>query len=360
MKKSCNKNKITKKNKQTRKKRGAGGLDVLRKYTIGEKRKELVSQAKSIYDGFREGYGIGGIGGWTDFAWDNGSNEYLVTVRLSDIILWHPVRGPGERAQAGEKTTTRANSMYDVLMNSISTEKNPSLPTVTFSSKNPLTYNQLNKVNDMQSDDTVKICPVNISTNINAADKELIDNLSEEIVTLNKNKNLLTKTKTISTKTTTIRSRAINHEIEQKQKQLQNLLYKNEEYRQYFLVLSGQGRLQAIIEAVKKANIPPDTFYIRLTCKNIYLDICNVLLKIHNTWVEKGDFDDERHEVYIDGNYIPMKKVHLAFSCSRNRNKLDTLCYAEYNSGAVPSQNMGCSTIYDYTKRIPLSRIGMK
>lgn len=345
--KHTNKNNKKQKQKQTRKKRGGGLKDVLYKYSIGEKRAEIIPQAKSIYEGFRKGYGIGGIGGWTDFAWDNGSNEYLLKVRLSDIILWHPVRGPGERAQAGLKTTSRANSMYDVLINSISEQKNPSLPVVTFSSTNPLTYNQLNTINEMKSDDTIKICPVNISNNLTKTDKTQIDSLSNRLVMLNRH----------LTKATDIKSlRAVRHVLESNQRALQNILYKNEEYKQYFLVLSGQGRLQSIIEAVRKANISPDNFYIKLTCKDIYLDICNVLLKIHNNWVENGDFNDERHEVYVDGNYIPMEKMHLAFSCSRNRSKLDTLCYAEYNSGTVPKENMGCSTIYDYTKRIPLSR----
>ncbi len=349
MKKSL-KNKNSKNIKTRRKRGGTGLVDVLYKYTLGEKRSELISQSKTIFEGFRKGYGIGGIGGWTDFAWDNGGKEYLLTVRLSDIILWHPVRGPGERSQAGVKTTARANSMYEALMNSISTQQdqNPDLPVVTFSSTNPLTYAQLNNINDMKSDDTIKICPINISNNLSAKDKEEIDMLSSELSELNKkNKHSLSRPQTM---------RAINQIKQIKQKQLQDLLYKNEDYAQYFLVLSGQGRLQAIIEAVKRANIPPDSFFIRLTCKNIYLDICNVLLKIHNDWVENGYFKDERHEVYIDGNYVPMDTIHLAFSCSKYRNNLDTQCYAEYNSGNVPNENMGCSGIYDYTKRIPLSR----
>jgi hypothetical protein len=336
-----------KKNKQTMKKRGSGFKDVLYKYTFGEKCAELIPQARSIFQGFREGYGIGGIGGWTDFAWDNGSNEYLLTIPLSSIILWHPVRGPGERSQASLRTTIRANSIYNVLMNSISYQKNPSLPTITYSSKKPLTYSQLNNINDMSSDDIIKICPVNISSSFSDADKKQIDDLSNEIVNLNIRLKNQANSNSI---------RAIKYFIDLKQKELQNLLYKNEEYKQYFLVLSGQGRLQAIIEAVKRANIPPDTFYIRLTCKDIYLDICNVLLKIHNKWVENGDFDDERHEVYIDGRYVPMEKLHLAFSCSSKRSRLDTLCYAEYNSGTVQNENMGCKDIYDYSKRIPLCR----
>ena len=54
-----------KKNKQTMKKRGSGFKDVLYKYTFGEKCAELIPQARSIFQGFREGYGLGGIGGGT-------------------------------------------------------------------------------------------------------------------------------------------------------------------------------------------------------------------------------------------------------------------------------------------------------
>ena len=137
---------------------------------------------------------------------------------------------------------------------------------------------------------------------------------------------------------------------------MQDLLYQN--YTQYFLVLSGQGRLQAIIEAVKRAEIPPDNFFIRLSYKNIYLDICNVLLKIHNSWVREGDFNDKdnRHYVYLNGEYIPMSELPLAFSCESDRSKNTTLCFAKYTSGDVKSDNMGCSDVYGYRNIIPWSR----
>ena len=345
--KTPKKSKKTKNSKKPtfKKYKGSGFTEVLYKYTLGEKRSEIIPQAKSIFEGIRQGYGLGGIGGWTDFAWDNGGDEYLLTVPLSAIMLWHPVRGQGEREQAGRKTTIRSESTYNVLMNTLSETKDTNMTIITYSKEDPLTYDQLNSIPEMSSDDTIKICPVNIDNN--PEDREDIDVLTTNIVDLNK--------RLIQTKNSTL-SRDIETKIRSTSNQLQDLLYDDDRYTQIFLVLSGQGRLQAIIEAVKKANIQPDTFYIRLTCKNIYLDICNVLLKIHNAWVERGDFNDERHEVYLDGKYIPMSQVNLAFSCSKNISKQDTVCYSNYKTGNVTSDNMGCANVYDYSKRIPITR----
>jgi hypothetical protein len=329
--------KSSKKCPKTRKIRG-GFLDTLFKYTLGEKRSELLPQAQTLFKGFLQGYGIGGIGGWTDFAWENGGRSYLLTVPLSSIILWHPVRGRGERAQAGPKTTSRADSMYNVLMNSLSLVKKRDVPIVTYTKKKPLTFAQIDTVPGMKSDDTIKICPINIVDGADDATRTEIDELSKKISHLKKYGN-----------TTGIDALITR---------LQTLLYKDTNYKQHFLVLSGQGRLQAIIEAVRNANIPPDEFFIRLECRNVYLDICNVLIKIHNYWVSEGDFDDPRHEVYMNGDYLPMDQLRLAFSCSEYRNRLDTLCYAEYKNDSNPSQNMPCQSLYNYKK--PLARVGTK
>jgi hypothetical protein len=331
----------------SRKKIGSGLGDVIYKYTLGEKSKEIIPQAKSIYEGYIQGYGVGGIGGWTDFAWENGRDEQLLTMRLSDIMLWHPVRGSGEREQAGRKTTSRAESTYNVLMNSMSEVKNPEIQTVTFSRKRPLTSEEMNKIPEMSSDDGIKVCPININNTESEADQAEIDRLTQSITDLDESLKTATNSNSI---------RAIKGLKETNSDLLQNLLYKNETYKQIFLVLSGQGRLQALIEAVRKANIPPDTFFIQLSCKSVFLDICNVLIKIHNSWVKRGDFNDERHEIYINGNYTPMDELKLAFSCSKNRSRLDTQCYSNYKTGNTTSDNMGCANVYDYSSRIPLSR----
>jgi hypothetical protein len=359
MKNTSRKN-ILKRNKRTKKrqskrnktKKNIGGENIgqtLYKYTLGEKRSEIIPQVKSIVKGVKEGYGVGGIGGWTDFAWDNGGSEYLLTVPLSSIILWHPVRGEGERAQAGVKTTIRADETYKVLMNTLSKTKDPNIPVVTYSRKNPLTFQQIDTIPEMASNDGIRICPVNINDNI--TDKENIDMYTQEITRLQN------KISYGSTKNSNL-MRILNEQIKNNTDRLQDLLYKNNTYKQYFLVLSGQGRLQAIIEAVKKANISPNDFYIKLSCKDIYLDICNVILKIHNTWVREGKFNDsqQRHEVYFNGRYIPMTELPLAFSCARNRSRKDTLCFSKYHTGNVRSNNMGCADIYDYKSRIPLIR----
>lgn len=312
-------------------------FELLYKYTLGDKRKEILPQLQSILEGYLQGYGIGGIGGWTDFAWDNGTNEHTIKVRLSDIVLWHPVRGEGiERGQAGPKTTQRAESMYQALMSK----------SVTHSHRKPLTMEQLNRVPNMASDDSIKICPINSS---NASNTNTAQVYSAEIESL-KTQRLLETTKDPE-------KRAIDGLVTKKYHDLQDLLYQNGNYQQHFLILSGQGRVQAIIEAVRKANIDPTHFYIKMVCRDVYLDICNVLVRIHNYWVSRGDFNDERHQVYMNGQYVPMGVLKSAFSCAQIRRLLDTQCFTRYTNNLNTSENMGCSDIYNYTDKIPLSRM---
>jgi hypothetical protein len=309
-----------------------GGLvDLIYKYTLGEKRQEVVPQVLSIVDGFYKGYGIGGIGGWTDFAWDNGSNEKNLKVPLSSIILWHPVRGEGiERGQAGPKTTQRAESVYQAIQQN----------QITYSRSQPLTLEQLNNIPNMVSDDTIKGCVVNYITNHkkNRQIKDILNRIHNYQINEDD-------------------TRQYQNNISNLENNLTETFYNDQHYTQLFLILSGQGRMQAIIEAVRKAGIQPDHFWITIRCKDIYLDICNVLLRIHNDWVEHGDFNDERHQLYIHGDYVPARKIPLAFSCAGSRRKADTKCYVRYNTNSNKKINMGCDDIYGYTDKIPVSRL---
>lgn len=345
---------------------GANIFDLIRKYTSGPKRVELGAQVSAIVEGIVDGYGLGGVAGWTDFAWKNGhKDERLMDVRLSDLILWHPVRGEGiERAEAGPKTTARSRAMADALR----------AGTVTYSREAPLTYAQLDAIPLMKSDDPVLICPVNsIRKEVEESEPvqtlireiaivldgiKVIENRLEEDDTLSddpflsSNLILMTPEQRQEAKTTLRLAEQKRNELFA---QLQDLLY--QDYKQYFLILSGQGRIQAIIEAVKDANIPPDTFWIRLTCKSIYVDLCNTLLQIHNRDVRLGRFSDPRHEVWVDGRYVPMTEVPLAFSCAKFRFKNDTTCYARYMAEDPERRHhLKCADIYKYP--ITIDRLG--
>lgn len=333
-----------------------GPLDVLWKYTLGPKRKELGAQLADIVSGVWRGYGLGGIGGWTDFAWDHGMNLLKVTVPLSSLILWHPVRGPGERAEAGVKTTQRSEAFARVLRNSLLAPeaRDPSVPVVTFTRDHPLTYEQLNRMPEMRSDDIVKVCPVNITP------REFDDDVrqrSEHIESLWDRIHALENAPEV-TRRTTNQLRALTIEVHDFETQLADILYHHESTQQHFLILSGQGRIQAMFEAVRAAGIDPSTVFLRVDQKNVYLDICNALISIHNMWVREGKFDDERHHVWVQdasgGRYMKMGELGHAFSCSRYRSKVDTRCLARYRSGHAKSKFMGCRDIYGY--EIPVER----
>ena len=63
-----------------------------------------------------------------------------------------------------------------------------------------------------------------------------------------------------------------------------------------------------------------------------------------------GYLNHHIHVQRVDIQFLPNK------TCSKNRSKLDTMCYAKYNNHEETKENMGCADVYDYTSRIPLSR----
>lgn len=340
---------------------GESLLSTVYKYTFGPKLYELPEQTRSVVNGFYQGYGLGGVGGWTDFAWQNGKHEMLRTVPLSKLILWHPVRGEGvERAEAGPKTTERANAVRDALR----------ARSVTHSLENPLTYEQLNSIPGMKSNDPVVICPVNTirrdvteSPDVQRQIRE-IDVLSEDIKEMEhrlSQTNGLSQTPMGASLEDDEEMNELQREIDrlsadrnQKLRALQSILFRD--YDQSYLVLSGQGRAQAIIEATRDAGVSPNEFFMSLRCRDIHLDICNVLIKIHNDYVRQGQFRDERHNVYINGRYMPMEEIPLAFSCARGRLINDTTCFTRFNhdTSSPYSGKLKCNDIYHY--EVPLTK----
>jgi hypothetical protein len=317
----------------------------------GAKFAEIGPQVQSIVSGFYEGYGLGGVGGWTEFAWKNGKLEVLRTVPLSKLILWHPVRGEGvERAEAGPKTTERANAVGDAIH----------AQRVTYTQDNPLTYEQIDSIPGMRSNDPIVICPVNTisRTMLETPDVQRrileISILSDDIASIESSLSESIEIREDDIEEMQREIDRLSSERNKKLRALQSVLFR--EYDQSFLVLSGQGRAQAIIEATRATGVSPDEFFMSLRCRDVHLDICNVLIKIHNDYVRSGKFRDESHNVYVNGRYVPMEEIPLAFSCARGRLINDTACFTRFNhdTSSPYTSKLKCSDIYHY--EVPLSK----
>lgn len=287
-----------------------GGLEFI---TDPKKRTELADQLKLAISGFSKGFGITGILGWAGSVWNERYNKdrnegiYNLVVPLSSLILWHPVRGSGEREASGKKTTDRKNAVLEKLMNS----------EISYSQKKPFNSKQWNEIKDMNSTEEIQTIPVKF-----VEENEDIRLKKEEIV--KKNESLK---QAADARAERVLSMQLNNLIDE----LDALIKKNRKENTGFLILAGQGRIQAILEAVREAGINQDDFWLNVGVGDIPVQGCNILLDIHNYYIETGMFNDDRHKVWKNGNYVNINSKPVAFSCRKNITKKDLICYSKYD-----------------------------
>jgi hypothetical protein len=302
---------------------GGGGLEFI---TDPAKRTELIDQLKLGLIGFSKGYGITGILGWAGHVWNQrfnkGQNDgiYQMVVPLSSLILWHPVRGPGERGAAGAKTTDRKN----VVLNGILQGE------ISYTRKKPFNSLQWNTMPIMRSTEEIQTVPVhfvNEDARIQSS-KMVLNELAGRIQTASKQ---LTK-------------RILQVEYNKKM-DLLNTLLKQKEVHPGFLIMAGQGRIQGVVEAVREAqelgyDINPDDFWIKIDVGDIPVEGCNILLDIHNYYIQSGMFGDDRHKVWANGRYVTISETPIAFSCRKNTSVKDLPCYTKYDRSAYKNYSL--------------------
>lgn len=244
---------------------------------LWEKPSELSSQLELFSKSYDKGHGIttlASIGNWIQ---QYGTNPRTMLIPLSKIILWHPVRGQSERATAGAKTTARANSMKQYF-ETRKTESRVELSEAVFAT-----------IPNMGSSDaisTIKVTPLIADIRRYVRDKiKSVPAYSRGTRSvIRKLKNQVNSRKTGLTK----RTPSFLKEFKKGNKP-----YSSSE--PFFLVSSGQGRLQAVKEAATELGMDFDTIFVETQVYDVPRNLCSLFIVLGNEYREEGSFQDPRH-----------------------------------------------------------------
>jgi hypothetical protein len=242
-----------------------------------EKPGELPSQATLFWKSWWRGHGaftLASIGNWIQ---QYGTNPKRMMVPLGKIILWHPVRGQSERASAGAKTTARANSMKEYFQ-SKKGDQRIELSEAVFAT-----------IPNMGSSDaisTIKVTPLIADIRRYVRDKiKSVPAYSRGTRSvIKKLKNQVNSRKETSTKKTP----SFLKEFKKGNKP-----YPSSE--PFYLVSSGQGRLQAVKEAATELGMDFDTIFVETEVYDVPRNLCSLFIVLGNEYREEGSFQDPRH-----------------------------------------------------------------
>ena len=311
---------------------GGGGLEFI---LDPKKRTEILDQLGLCLKNQLKGYGLTGALGWAGHVWNQryevqGKKEYIQTIAISKLILWHPVRGKGEREAAGTKTDQRREAVKWAIRNGRGKSG--------YTQTHPFCADDWNEIQQRNADDSVYL---------NEEGKPVyIMKSTEEIYVVPTH--FVLDTKKIQELKTDISHLVAEMDKNRHSKDRQLFLQLSSQYKETmarlsatikrtnrkstkFLILAGQGRVQAVIEAIRELKINPDTFFIKCYAGSVPVEGCNILLDIHNDYIEEKLFDDERHYVYDQKKWKPMEVKPVAYSCASVPNERDIECWTRYS-----------------------------
>lgn len=294
-----------------------------------EKPGELPAQLALFKRSWNKGHSISTLASIGNWIQEHGVSPKVVMVPLSKITLWHPVRGASERGPAGIKTTTRKNNMVAYLNKFKDSSEKISLTEDIFAS-----------IPDMKSDDaisTIKVTPLlgdtrrylkqKIGTAVNKrATRSKISTLKEAIITRKAQRALTSSPDRVSF--------IVN---------VPSGLKSYESPEPFFLVSSGQGRLQAIKEAANELGVDSSRIMIQTTVYDVPRNLCSLFVVTGNEYRKDGYFSDPRHAT--DNIWMPAVE-----SCKKDGLTTDDvlslyreISYGEgakyYNAESISSSN---------------------
>ena len=281
--------------RKTRKQIGGGPWHTF----LLEKSSEIPDQAKLFFRSGEKGHGLTTLASIGNWIHTYGTAPTLQTVPLSKIILWHPVRGASERKNAGEKTTRRKEAV------------NAYFRTVNTSEPIHLTEPVLTTIPNMGSSDpmsAIKVTPLlsDVRKFVKHATKKPTYSMPTRAVIAN----LL---RTINERKATLTTRALGNVEPSKttRKRFTKLHYYDDiralphiiSSDPFYIVSSGQGRLQAIKEAILETGVDPDNVLIDLIVYNVPRNLCSLFLITGNEYRKDGFFANDRH--ILDNKLLP-------------------------------------------------------
>ena len=249
---------------------------------ILKKPSEIPAQAALFWKSFMKGFGLKTIAEIGNKVREHGIVIGTTLVPLSHIVVWHPVRGPGERSSVTSKMSARKEEIK-----SFFTRRSLGEPIV-------LDTAAFDTMSNMKSSDTIDALYVTPQLQVER------DTMSKLI---KKPENRIATRETIASIKTIIKSK-----ITDSKRSKEPHFYKRcKEIRPcpvkfplrtsepFCLISSGQGRVQAIKEVVAELRIVPSQVLLELTILKLHRNLCNLFVMVGNEFRLDGDFDDSRH-----------------------------------------------------------------
>lgn len=313
---------------RTRRIRGHSGGGGLYDFIIN-KPSEIPAQATLFWKSFMKGFGITTIAQIGNKVREHGIVVDSRLAPLSQIVLWHPVRGSIERALAGAKTTMRKEGVKAYLRSRDLSE--PILLTTAVMATVPAlastdTIDALYVIPQLQVERDMMSSLIKKPEN-QIATRETIESIRAQI------------DEKVSTASVKLRSKPHFYKRCNEAPPCA-VKFPLRDSNPFYLISSGQGRIQAIKEAVTELDMDPAGVSVELTIIQLNRNLCNLFIMVGNEFRLDGDFNDPRHE--DDSPLIPTPG-----SCNPSGTSIEDVLslfneeHVEWNKRAATVKSMG-------------------
>lgn len=249
---------------------------------ILQKPREIPAQAALFWKSFMKGFGLTTIAQIGNKVREHGIVIGTKLVPLSQIVVWHPVRGPGERSSVTSKMSSRKEEIKSFFSK------------VSFGEPIVLDTAAFDTMSNMKSSDTIDALYIIPQVQIER------DTMSQLI---RKPENQIATRKTIESIKTIIKSKITDSKRSKEPhfykrcKEIRPcpVKFPKRNSEPFYLISSGQGRVQAVKEVVSELRMDPSQVLLELTIIKLNRNLCNLFVMVGNEFRLDGDFDDSRH-----------------------------------------------------------------
>jgi hypothetical protein len=265
-----------------------------------EKPGEIPDQARLFFRSYSKGHGISTLASIGNWIHSYGTSPTSVMVPLDRIILWHPVRGESEREDAGRKTTERKEKMIEYFASKNITTESIILTDHIFDSIPKMS--SADKISAVMvtplQNDVYKFIKAQTGKNGFRATRHEIGDILQTINDIKTSKTVHRTTRKGTARTRFRPSLRFYDRLDSYPdiSRLQGV-------EPFYIVSSGQGRLQAVKEAVMERGIDPGQVHIELLVYNVPRNLCSLFLVTGNEYRKDGYFKDARH--LFDNKMLP-------------------------------------------------------
>ena len=256
---------------------------------IIEKPREIPEQAKLFFRSYQSGHRITTLASIGNWIHKYGKNPSSLLIPLNKILLWHPVRGNSERADASTKTTLRKEEMIKYF----ETDEQPYYY---------LTNEVLNTIPSMGSSDSIS--SIRVIPLLNTVVEHIKEKLKENPANITFTRSLI-----LSIQSDLITKKRL-HTDNNFRKGAVFYPYNNSDdipklnlIDEYYIISSGQGRVQAIKEAAIEFGIDPQHIFLEITIYDIERNLCSLFSITGNEYRKDKYFEDPRHS--LDNKLFP-------------------------------------------------------